>query len=357
MGWLIVEDILTVVVLVLIPVLGPAGAGGAPGPGVEPGDRPGSSSWRSWASSFVLGGRRAPVRARARGAAALARAVHADGAGARDRGRRGAALVFGASMALGAFLAGMVVGQSPVSQQAAADALPLRDAFAVLFFVSVGMLFDPAFLLRRAAAARRGARGSCWSASRWRRSPSWRCSATRPARRWSSRSGSRRSASSRSSSATSRVSYGLLSDTGHSLLVACALVSITLNPILFASLDRIEAWLRRRATLWRALNAGSAAPRGGERHDRRRPWRAPRRRSRSSSATARSAARWTRRCARRAPDRGRRPQHGHGGPAQRARAGTRSSATQASRASWSRRGSRAPGTWWSRCRTRSTGRR
>ena len=51
-------------------------------------------------------------------------------------------------MALGAFLAGMVVGQSPVSHQAAADALPLRDAFAVLFFVSVGMLFDPTFLVR-----------------------------------------------------------------------------------------------------------------------------------------------------------------------------------------------------------------
>jgi len=43
---------------------------------------------------------------------------------------------------------GMVVGQSPVSQQAAADALPLRDAFAVLFFASVGMLFDP--IVRRA---------------------------------------------------------------------------------------------------------------------------------------------------------------------------------------------------------------
>src|SRR6185436_16251153 len=60
----------------------------------------------------------------------------------------GSALFFGASMALGAFLAGMVVGQSPLSHQAGADALPLRDAFAVLFFVSVGMLFDPGFLLR-----------------------------------------------------------------------------------------------------------------------------------------------------------------------------------------------------------------
>ena len=46
-------------------------------------------------------------------------------------------------MALGAFLAGMVVGQSEFSLRAASEALPMRDAFAVLFFVSVGMLFDP----------------------------------------------------------------------------------------------------------------------------------------------------------------------------------------------------------------------
>ncbi len=58
----------------------------------------------------------------------------------------GAAEFFGASMALGAFLAGMVVGQSDFSARAAAEALPMRDAFAVLFFVSVGMLFDPASL-------------------------------------------------------------------------------------------------------------------------------------------------------------------------------------------------------------------
>jgi CPA2 family monovalent cation:H+ antiporter-2 len=54
-----------------------------------------------------------------------------------------ASLVFGISMALGAFLAGMIVGQSEFSFRAASDALPMRDAFAVLFFVSVGMLFDP----------------------------------------------------------------------------------------------------------------------------------------------------------------------------------------------------------------------
>ena len=55
----------------------------------------------------------------------------------------GSARFFGVSMALGAFLAGIVVGQSDFSLRAATDALPMRDAFAVLFFVSVGMLFDP----------------------------------------------------------------------------------------------------------------------------------------------------------------------------------------------------------------------
>ena len=59
----------------------------------------------------------------------------------------GSAQLFGVSMALGAFLAGMVVGRSDYSLRAASDALPLRDAFAVLFFVSVGMLLDPRSLV------------------------------------------------------------------------------------------------------------------------------------------------------------------------------------------------------------------
>ena len=59
------------------------------------------------------------------------------------------------SFALGAFLSGLVLGQSALSQKAAEQTLPLRDAFAVLFFVSVGMLFDPAILLRAAAGGGR----------------------------------------------------------------------------------------------------------------------------------------------------------------------------------------------------------
>jgi CPA2 family monovalent cation:H+ antiporter-2 len=60
----------------------------------------------------------------------------------------GAASLFGVSFALGAFFAGMVLSESPLSHQAAEETLPLRDAFAVLFFVSVGMLVNPVILLR-----------------------------------------------------------------------------------------------------------------------------------------------------------------------------------------------------------------
>ena len=60
----------------------------------------------------------------------------------------GSAELFGVSFALGAFFAGVVLSESDLSHQAAADLLPLRDAFAVLFFVSVGMLFDPMILVQ-----------------------------------------------------------------------------------------------------------------------------------------------------------------------------------------------------------------
>jgi CPA2 family monovalent cation:H+ antiporter-2 len=61
----------------------------------------------------------------------------------------GAAKLFGVSLALGAFFAGMVLAESELSHRAAQESLPLRDAFAVLFFVSVGMLFDPNILIER----------------------------------------------------------------------------------------------------------------------------------------------------------------------------------------------------------------
>ena len=149
-GWLLVEDLAMVVALVLLPALaGPLG-------GVEQGG--GDDLVRTLALTFgkvilfavlmlVVGARFIPwllLRVVGRGSreltllAVLTAALGIAYAGAE---------LFGISFALGAFVAGLVVGQSPVGHEAGEQVVPLQDAFAVLFFVSVGMLIDPAFLL------------------------------------------------------------------------------------------------------------------------------------------------------------------------------------------------------------------
>ena len=143
-GWLIVEDLFTIVALVLLPALYGASEGGG---GV--GTTLGLALLKLGALvafTLVAGQRFIPwllgyvARTRSRELFTLSVLVLALGIAV------GSAKFFGASMALGAFLAGMVVGQSEFSARAAADALPMKDAFAVLFFVSVGMLFDPGSL-------------------------------------------------------------------------------------------------------------------------------------------------------------------------------------------------------------------
>ena len=197
-GWLVVEDLFTVLVLVLLPaVFGPGGGVGGVALAV------GLAVVKvavMVALTFVLGGRLIPwlleraAATRSRELFTLTVLVLALGIAV------GSAKLFGVSMALGAFLAGMVVGRSEFSLRAATEALPMRDAFAVLFFVSVGMLFDPRYLLESPGlVALHPGRRSC-SASRWWPWPSCCC--------WGIRSGSpsrsrwppRRSASSRSSS-------------------------------------------------------------------------------------------------------------------------------------------------------------
>ena len=141
LGWLVVEDIFTILLLVLLPsVLSPGG---------EFWSALGMTLLKLGALTvftLVAGQKLIPIflgyvaRTGTRDLFTLAVLALALGIAVA------AAEFFGASMALGAFLAGMVVGQSEFSARAAAEALPLRDAFAVLFFVSVGMLFDPASL-------------------------------------------------------------------------------------------------------------------------------------------------------------------------------------------------------------------
>jgi len=146
LGWLVMEDLLTVVVLVLLPTL----AIGQLTPGRLALDVAIALLKVSALIVFaaVVGQRLIPAlldrvaATRSRELFTLAILVLALGIAV------GAALMFGVSMALGAFAAGMVVNRSDYSVRAASDALPLRDAFAVLFFVSVGMLLDPSTLLR-----------------------------------------------------------------------------------------------------------------------------------------------------------------------------------------------------------------
>jgi monovalent cation:H+ antiporter-2, CPA2 family len=146
-GWLIVEDLFTVLVLVLLPVLAGEGAAGdarevALAIGIAVLQIAGLCAFTlSIGQRLIRRFLEAVAHTRSRELFTLAVLVLALGIAV------GSAKLFGASMALGAFLAGMVVGQSDFSARAASEALPMRDAFAVLFFVSVGMLLDPSALI------------------------------------------------------------------------------------------------------------------------------------------------------------------------------------------------------------------
>lgn len=140
-GWLIVEDLVMVLALVLLPALAHGlGSGGAIGTIVA---LTVGKVAAFVALMLVVGRRLIPWVLHAiahTGSRELFRlAVLALALGVAF----GAAMLFGVSFALGAFFAGMILAESPLSQRAAHETLPLRDAFAVLFFVSVGMLFNP----------------------------------------------------------------------------------------------------------------------------------------------------------------------------------------------------------------------
>ncbi|WP_295705989.1 cation:proton antiporter [uncultured Brevundimonas sp.] len=152
-GWLIVEDLVIVIALVMLPlVVVPAGTA------VDPGALAANIGWTLVkvavfvALMLVVGGKMLPWL--------LVRIAHTKSRELFTLGVLAIALgiafiayeVFGASFALGAFVAGLVLNGTPLGHNAAERSLPLRDAFAVLFFVSVGMLFDPGILVREPGA-------------------------------------------------------------------------------------------------------------------------------------------------------------------------------------------------------------
>jgi len=256
-GWLIVEDLFTVIVLVMLPAL----AGSDEAAGGLAGSLAGGSAALKVAFSLlqtvafvalmlVVGVKIIPrllrevVRSGSRELFTLCILALALGVAL------GSAELFGASLALGAFLAGVVLNESELSHRAGLEALPLRDAFAVLFFVSVGMLFDPSILVEepfhvllivvviiagKATAAFIIVTGLGYGL----------------------RTGLLVSAALSQVGefsfilASLGIALRLLPTVANSLILAGALISITINPILFRNVDVLEGFFRRWSWLRR----------------------------------------------------------------------------------------------------------
>ncbi len=256
-GWLVVEDLAMVLVLVLLPPLGGWLAGKA--------DTDTSALWKTLgltllqvggfvALMLVVGRRFFPwvlwqvQRTGSRELFTLCVVAAAVSIAF------GATALFGVSFALGAFFAGMVMRESEFSHRAAEESLPLRDAFAVLFFVSVGMLFDPWVLVERPlqvlAVVAIIIVGKSLAAA-----------ALVMAFRYPLNTALTVSASLAQIGEFSFIlvglgaSLGLLPPEGQSLVLAGALISIALNQALFAAVQPLQEWILKRSAVARKLEA------------------------------------------------------------------------------------------------------
>lgn len=164
----------------------------------------------------------------------------------------GSAELFGVSFALGAFFAGMAMRESQLSHRAAEESLPLRDAFSVLFFVSVGMLFDPDILLQQPLQL-------LIVVSMIIFGKSLAAFLLVLAFRYPLNTAITVSASLAQIGEFSfiltglGVTLGLLPFEGQSLILAGAIISIALNPLLFHVIEPVQAWIRSRLTIARLL--------------------------------------------------------------------------------------------------------
>jgi len=164
----------------------------------------------------------------------------------------GAAALFGVSFALGAFFAGMVLRESALSHRAADQSLPLRDAFAVLFFVSVGMLFDPMMLVEEPLRVLLVVTIIIFGKS-------LAAFVLVLAFRYPLNTALTVSASLAQIGEFSFVLAGLgvslqlLPTQGQGLILAGALISIAANPLVFRAIAPLQAWLRAQSKLARAL--------------------------------------------------------------------------------------------------------
>jgi len=254
-GWLIVEDLAMVLVLVLLPPLAGVLAGG---------DGAGSADLLKtlaltlgqvgiFVALMLVGGRKLFPWLLWQVAATGSRELFTLCVVAAALGIAYiSSAVFGVSFALGAFFAGMVLRESDLSYRAAEESLPLRDAFAVLFFVSVGMLFDPAILVEQPlqvlAVVAIVIVGKSLAAF-----------LIVLAFRYPLNTALTVSASLAQIGEFSFILAGLgvhlklLPIEGQSLIVAGALISIALNPLVFGAIEPLQRWIRARSGVARAL--------------------------------------------------------------------------------------------------------
>ncbi len=259
-GWLILEDLATVAILVLLPAfLSPGRSAGWYEPALAVG-----KALLFIGLMLVIGKRVIPAilsaiaDTQSRELFVLVALTAALGTALAS------AYFFGVSLALGAFVAGVVVSESPLSHQVGADLLPFREAFAVLFFVSVGMLVNPGYLLENwqqvlALSALVVAGKSLLAALIGFFFPY-------PART-ALIVGAGLSQIGEFSFIVGQagVALGVLDETQYSLILAGAIVSITINPWMFRLIDPIERFLRGRPRLWDRLDRhGPLTPRAAE---------------------------------------------------------------------------------------------
>jgi CPA2 family monovalent cation:H+ antiporter-2 len=258
LGWLVVEDLFVVLVLVLLPTMAET-LGGT----TEAASRSTQGIWSTLAvtlaevAAFVafmlIVARRVFPRllwsvARTGSRELFTLAVISAAVGVAYA----SAELFSVSFALGAFFAGMMMRESALSHRAAEESLPLRDAFSVLFFVSVGMLFDPDIVLREPfkllavigiiLIGKTIAAVALVLAFRYPLNTALTVGASLA-----------QIGEFSYILAGLGVTLGLLSAEGQSLILAGSLISITLNPLVFEAIEPVRDWARNRSSVARAL--------------------------------------------------------------------------------------------------------